>query len=273
MAVWMQFLLDRGRFKSRQLISRRTLEDTWKSRISGLPNPPDHPASNLGNRTFTIKEYGQEFIENVGYGLGWMETRHRGYRYLQHSGGYLSYTSLYSIVPDHDISIFTTSAGPYNEIVSEMNQRLHYRLFDYIMQLAPLNPADNVCVELDTQNASIPAVPSTPDIASAVQIDNTFYTGEYYHPVHGILKIEDGNPMKAFMGREGNTTIECTTSVSLCSLRFHGIVWWVSEPDSYGATPGLLEISFNFTSDGFVSHVTLPMYCLAVPPVFERVST
>ncbi|XP_055357041.1 endoplasmic reticulum junction formation protein lunapark-B-like [Paramacrobiotus metropolitanus] len=123
------------------------------------------------------------------------------------------------------------------------------------MQLAPLNPADNVCVELDTQNASIPAVLSTPNINTAVEVDNTLYIGQYYHPVHGILKIEDGNPMKAFMGREGNATIECTTSVSQCSMRFQGIVWWVSEPDSYGATPGLLEISFNFTSDGFKAKI------------------
>ncbi|XP_055334001.1 uncharacterized protein LOC129585372 isoform X2 [Paramacrobiotus metropolitanus] len=269
MAVWMQFMLERGQHRFRQLISSKTLEDTWKTRIMGLPEPPHPPATNLGNRTFTLAEYQQEMLENLGYGLGWMETRHRGHRLVQHSGGYLSYMSLYSIFPDQDISIFTTSAGPYIGITSEMNTRLHYRLFDYFMQLAPLNPADSVCAQVF--NSSIPKAPSVSNPATVVTVDNKYYIGEYYHPVHGILKIEDGSPMKAFMGREGNATIECTTSVSQCLLRFHGITWWVSGSDGYG-TPDLLGIGFNFAPDGFVNQVTVPMYCLADPPLFERVS-
>lgn len=60
MAKWVRFQLAEGEFEGEQLISKRTLVDTWTPNI--------------------------EMGENVGYGLGWMIHSEKGERIIEHGG-------------------------------------------------------------------------------------------------------------------------------------------------------------------------------------------
>ncbi|XP_055333902.1 uncharacterized protein LOC129585296 isoform X2 [Paramacrobiotus metropolitanus] len=276
MIVWMQFLLDRGRYKSKQIVSRASIENTWKTRIPLFDKRADATeprVQNLGNKTFTLLDYSQEIMYNPGYALGWMETRHRGYRHMEHSGAVTSYSTLLTMYPDANVSIITVFAAmtPSSETIMRL---LHFKIFDLVMELAPVDASNATCGNAPSTSGRDDATDTSE--GQKTSIDPKYYVGTFRNPVHGSLTISRNGASGLFMlmGRYGNATIVCLKSGAECELHMNGILWYVydSGPDETENTgsPSSIPVSFNFTRTGYVSHVTMPMYSMNFPPVFTK---
>lgn len=172
--------------------------------------------------------------------------------------------SLCTIYPDLNISIFTSSSGPYTSNVRKLLWRLHFNIFERLSGLS--QTATKSC-----ENSLSRTTENSPDLL----VDPDHYTGSFSHPVHGLLKVilTDQLVLMLQVGRFGNATLRCVTSQTVCNLQFHGILWWISDSDAFRNERGPNRtVIFNTTCAGFVTDVILPLYCDEDPPVFSRVS-
>ncbi|XP_055346266.1 uncharacterized protein LOC129593817 [Paramacrobiotus metropolitanus] len=199
MKIWMDFLIERGYssaylppkpfanyslYKRMPIVSPSSITETWEPRVC-FPSHKGLKAFRVsGSRSFTMNEYIRERREHAGYGLGWIASKHRGYRSLDHSGGFYNYLSLLSVFPDQNISIFTSSAGPYTTTTRNLLWRVHYNIFDHLMGLPPSIPEK--CINHSLSPVGVSHTNKTP----VVKVDVKNYAGTYYHPVHGLLAVE-----------------------------------------------------------------------------------
>ena len=96
------------------------------------------------------------------------------------------------------------------------------------------------------------------------------YAGVFRHPVHGDFDVEKSKSGDVILriGRVGNAVVQCLNSTTVCSLKFEGIVWYLS--DSLECKEANTTIIFKTDGKGYVRKVLMPMFYAADPPAFEK---
>ncbi len=84
---WMEFLVGRGTFRGEPVVPSSVFEDVWQIQVDTEPSfaLASHPTA------------------PVSYASGWESFEHRGYRVLEHVGGWMS--SVVAILPEAGLSV------------------------------------------------------------------------------------------------------------------------------------------------------------------------
>ena len=95
------------------------------------------------------------------------------------------------------------------------------------------------------------------------------YVGTYSHRLFGNLTIaSQKGTLYLEIGRFGNASVHCWTSPLVCELKFHGILWWISDSDAFHADPGTNRTVTFANCRGHMRNVSLPLFSTLTPPVF-----
>lgn len=92
MAQWLRFLLAKGKWQGKQLLSHEALEETWKHQI--------------------------QIAGGVSYGLGWMLGQWEGRRVVEHGGNIDGYATTVGLLPDEKLGfalLTNVSASPLQQ--------------------------------------------------------------------------------------------------------------------------------------------------------------
>ncbi|OQV17301.1 hypothetical protein BV898_08551 [Hypsibius exemplaris] len=257
MAVWMQFVLNRGRFAGVQVVSVKAVEESWQPRILQV-------VQGNGGRGADAMRGTEGLISSVrrAYALGWGTGTYRGFDYVGHGGGFYSYLSLLTVFPEVNISIFTSTSGPATANLKSVMRRIHLNIFDRLMGYRSTH--HKFCEP--------PAVLVETPRGAERQLNQEEYTGNYSHPTFGNLTVSSKKG-KLYMeiGRFGNASIHCWRSISSCELRFHGILWWISGSDAFYTDRDTNRTIIFQLCRNHVRNVTLPLFSTDVPPVFHLI--
>jgi hypothetical protein len=114
LCVWMQLLLDSGRFKNKQVIPYKAIEQSFNSySIIGKQT--------AGNRKKYLKTYG----------LGWEIIQYEGVEMVQHGGAYGGSLSMLAMIPSLKFGVVILTNGDYHPL----QETLKWQLIDALLQL------------------------------------------------------------------------------------------------------------------------------------------
>ncbi|MBR4162077.1 MAG: serine hydrolase [Solobacterium sp.] len=167
--------------KGKGLISKASLDEMHKPQMFGSPY------------LWTLEE-----ITETNYGLCWFTDYYRGTKMVSHGGNTLGFSSLVTLIPDHNLGIAILSNGTTNF----MPNVLTYEIIDRVLGLdeidwtqklnsviGPLFAAMGEAVQAKMQ-ARIP------DTKPSHSLED--YAGVYTHPGFGKIEIIcDGDALKA----------------------------------------------------------------------------
>jgi CubicO group peptidase (beta-lactamase class C family) len=114
LSLWMQMLLDSGRYKKRQIIPYKAIEQSFNSySIIGKQT--------AGNRKKYLKTYG----------LGWEIIQYEGVEIVQHGGAYAGSLSMLAMIPSLKFGIVILTNGDFHPL----QETLKWQLIDALLQI------------------------------------------------------------------------------------------------------------------------------------------
>jgi CubicO group peptidase (beta-lactamase class C family) len=241
LANWLRFHLDKGEFEGQRLLS------PWL--IRELQAPRVH---------VTASEF--EEIGDVHYGLGLGSLTYRGERVVGHSGGWIGWGTLMSMLPDRGVGVgvFTNRDGsPVPEIL------VNY-VFDRACGREPVPWLDRhrerrrkAVAQLDIDRQAHKAV-RRPNTSPSHELAD--YVGDYEHPGYGRMSI-------AHVGDELQWAYRGMSAP--LAHRHYDTFELPEAPERL--LPDRLAISFATDREGNVTSLSTPLEPLVEDIVFTRI--
>jgi CubicO group peptidase (beta-lactamase class C family) len=238
---WLRLHLDKGEFEGHRLLS--------PGLIQRLQTPRVHVAAP------EFAEYG-----DVHYGLGFRSHWYRGERVVWHTGGFIGWSTLMTMLPDHGVgaTVFTNrNPNPVTEILANY-------VFDRVCGKEPVPWLDRyreqrrkalAQLEIDRQARKAARRPNT-----RPSHDLADYAGNYDHPGYGRITIShaEGKLHWAYRG--------------MCEALAHRHYDTFELPEASGRLlPDRLAISFSTDREGNIASLAAPFEPLVKDIVFTRV--
>jgi CubicO group peptidase (beta-lactamase class C family) len=228
MSIWTMMMLNKGKYKGNQIISRASL-----SRIL-------EPHTILGPSN-SQKQHGINFYT---YGLGWFIYDYNGKKIAEHDGGMPGYISKVTLIPEQKISIIILNNGNDFYINSAligdlMDILVKGKEFDWIGEYSAIKTRSDSYEESSNRKRMESRVPDT-----RPSLNPSGYTGIFRDKSYGDaeIKIEGGRLVLTFLPSKKVFTGELE--------HWHYDTFKVVFKDEY-LTFGL--ITFSFDSSGLVT--------------------
>jgi CubicO group peptidase (beta-lactamase class C family) len=180
MAIWLQFLLNRGKWHGQSLIAEETFEQMLTPHI--FINDPSARSC-----------YGYEF---TSYGLGWGMRSHKGIFLVEHDGMADGFYTLTSMMPRAGLGIVALSNGDayYNPVQDNLVPNIvTYTFYDRLLDLEPTDWNQRMRSVHDERLLAMEQAQNQPDVkngtASPPSHPIESYLGDYAHPGYGQISI------------------------------------------------------------------------------------
>ena len=241
-ANWLRFHLDKGEFEGQRLLSQALIQQ--------LQTPRVHISAS-------------EFAEysDVHCGFGFRSHWYRGERVVWHSGGFIGWSTLMTMLPDRGVgvAVFTNrDPNPVTEILANY-------VFDRVCGKEPIPWLDRLRerrrkalaqLEIDRQARKAARRPNT-----RPSHDLADYAGDYDHPGYGRIAIThaDGKLNWAYRGMSEPLAHRHYDTFEL--------------PEAPGRLlPDRLAISFSTDREGNIASLAAPFEPLVKDIVFTRIA-
>ncbi|KAL3866720.1 hypothetical protein ACJMK2_044001 [Sinanodonta woodiana] len=138
MSKWIRFLLSKGiNSEGEALVNSRLLRDTMIGQVF---------VGELYQLVMSLQKPRYPVTDDVTtYGMGWFQSRYRGYLKLSHSGGLYSYASRLLLFPDNEFGIFGNVNGPDEYSGGNSLLPVLYFISDLLLRYQPWITIKNVC--------------------------------------------------------------------------------------------------------------------------------
>ncbi|MEM5433240.1 serine hydrolase [Cupriavidus oxalaticus] len=239
-ARWMRCLLDEGKAEGQRLLSPSVVRD--------MMTPHVHVCR---------AEY--EEVGDVHYGLGLTVEQYRGERTVSHSGSWLGWAGLMTLLPARRIGIAVLT----NRAPSAVTMLLIYAALDRLCGHAPIDwfgrlrtKRQQMLAQMRTDKAAQKAQRRTDTTPTHALHE---YAGTYAHPAYGEITIEsDGAGLSwQWRGMSGKLTHRhydvFTTAERLTEIH----------PDN-------LALTFLYDREGYIDRIAAPLEPLVDDIVFRR---
>ena len=192
MLKWLQFHINMGKWNGEQLISEACMEEMHRWAV---PFP-------------MWSVHIDEIPPIQGYSMGWIEDYYRGHDLVYHVGEIEGYCTLMCFLPKDNIGVMVMINNHNSAILIE--QSILYTILDNVLGLEKQrNWSEFFKGQLGKWGGFyldevINLMPDEPVAGTKPSHDLAAYTGEYWNPGYGKIKIEqDGDSLKAtFRGME-----------------------------------------------------------------------
>jgi len=247
MNKWIQFHLNKGKAKDKEIISERILNELYQTqRIDSNP--------------FSIITPGENYVQNYGFALGWWAIDYRGARINQHigTGPGIIFNGGFMLEENIGYAIFSNTSGSYLPFM------LNYHIADQILGLEPVNWGLKL-KEFEEKQAQ--AMTKKEGIKDP-QKKNTKpshplaeYVGIYHHPGYGELEFYlEKNALKAKFGKDSN--------LDTSYYHYDTFTITIKHLGGFGATK-YLTFRDNFL--GEITHLEIDAEPLLKPAIFEKI--
>lgn len=171
MARWLRFQLDTGRVSGRRLVDPKALLETRRPQIVMRPEGP-------------LAAFYPD-AEDLAYGMGWVVSRYRGHRLLDHGGGIDGMTSLVGLVPERGLGVailtnLQLEAPPY---------WLLYPILDALLGHDPVERSGRYRALGERVRAAVTSEPPRREHAPPSR-DADAYAGRYLSAPLGEARVE-----------------------------------------------------------------------------------
>ncbi len=240
LARWLCFHLDKGTFEGQPLLSPTLIQELHAPRVYVAASE--------------FAEFG-----DVHYGLGFGAQTYRGERVVSHSGGWIGWSTLLTMLPDRGVgvAVFTNSDSPVASILAN-------HVFDRTCGREPVPWLDRfrerrrkALAQREVDRQAHNAVRRT-DTRPSHQLAD--YVGDYEHPGYGRMSIAqaEGELQWAYRGMSAPLTHRHYDTFEL--------------PEAPGRLlPDRLAISFFTDREGNITSLSAPLEPLVKDIVFARV--
>ncbi|MGQ9673750.1 MAG: serine hydrolase [Candidatus Aminicenantales bacterium] len=240
MSHWLIVHLNNGRFRDKQIINAVTLQDMHLAHmpVGSTPSRPE--------------------ITPPDYGLGWFIDTYRGHRRVHHGGNIDGFSAMVSFLPQDGfgfVALANKSGTPLPELIirTAADRLLGLEPIDWLGEAAKLQAEAE---ELEKRAEEKKIVRRKLGTMPSHKLEE--YTGDYFHPGYGELKVLLEGKQLAF------TYNNITTPIN----------HWHYETFSGGKAkdPTFENIMLTFQTDenGYVAAVTAPFEPTADEIVFKK---
>jgi CubicO group peptidase (beta-lactamase class C family) len=242
-ANWLRLHLDEGEFEAQRLLSPALIQQ--------LQTPRVHVAAP------EFAEYG-----DMHYGLGFRLHRYRGERVVWHGGGWIGWSTLMKMLPNHGVGVAVfTNRNP--NMVPEI---LANYVFDRVCSKEPIPWLDRLrerrrkfVAQLDVDRQARKA---TRRLNTRPSHDLVDYAGDYDHPGYGRITITHA---------EGKLSWAYRGMTEPLAHRHYDTFELPEAPDRL--LPDRLTISFSADREGNIASLAAPFEPLVKDIVFTRIAS
>jgi CubicO group peptidase (beta-lactamase class C family) len=243
MANWVRFLLGGGEFEGQRLLSAPLVREMQTPRV--------HVA------TLEFSEIG-----DTHYGLGFRCHHYRGERAVGHSGGWIGWSTLMTLLPDRGIGVVlltNRAPGPVVEIVTNfvLDRLLGKPTVPWFDRFRERHRAFIAQLETDRQTRAAARRTGT-----RPSHDLADYAGDYEHPGYGRIAITQAGEALHWAYRGMSATLE---------HRHYDTFDLPEAPERL--LPDRLPITFATDREGNIARLSAPFEPLVGDIVFERVAS
>jgi CubicO group peptidase (beta-lactamase class C family) len=240
-ANWLRLHLDKGEFQGEQLVSPTLIQHLQTPRVHAWASE--------------FSEYG-----DVHYGLGFRSHRYRGERVVWHSGGWIGWSTLMTMLPDRGVgvAVFTNrNPNPVTEILAN-------HVFDRVCCKEPIPWLDRLRerrrkslaqIEIDRQ-----ARKAARRLNTRPSHDLADYAGDYDHPGYGRITITHAEDKLTWAYRGMSEPL---------AHRHYDTFELPEAPDRL--LPDRLAISFATDHEGNIASLAAPFEPAVKDIVFTRI--
>ncbi len=240
-ANWMKFLLAEGEFEGERLLSASLIREMQAPRV--------HMA-------------GPDFAElgHSHYGLGFGSTTYRGERVVGHSGGWIGWSTMMSLMPDRNlgVAVFCNRGGApipgilINYVLDRICDKEPVPWLDRFRELRRKALTQQELDEQTRQTAKKSNAPPSHELSE--------YVGSYEHPAYGRIAITQiGDSLNwAYRGFSGPLMHRHYETFEAPEVR-------------YDLNPDRLAISFATDRDGNVASLSAQLEPMVADIIFLRV--
>ena len=239
---WLRLHLDRGEFDGQRLLSPALIQQLQAPRVHvGAPE---------------FAEFG-----DMHYGLGFRAHSYRGERVVSHSGGFIGWSTLMTMLPDRGVGVAVFT----NRDPSAVPEMLASYVFDQVCGKKPIPWLDRyrerrrkfvAQIDVDRQARKATRRPNTRPSHELAD-----YAGDYDHPGYGRITIThaDGKLNWTYRGMS-----------EPLAHRHYDTFELPRAPDRL--LPDQLAISFSTDREGNIASLAAPFEVLVKDIVFTRVA-
>jgi hypothetical protein len=243
MANWVGFLLGGGEFEGQRLLSAQLVREMQTPRV--------HVATS---------EFSE--IGDTHYGLGFGCYHYRGERAVSHSGGWIGWSTLMTLLPDRGIGVVVLTnhaPSPVTNIVSwfVLDQLCGKPLVPWFDRLRERRRAMIAQSDTDRQMRTAARRAGTRPSHDLVE-----YVGDYEHPGYGRIAITQVGDALHWAYRGMSAALE---------HRHYETFDLPEAPERL--LPDRLPISFATDREGNIARLSAPLEPLVGDIVFERVAS
>ncbi len=242
LAKWMTCLINEGEVGGKRLLSAEILRQMTTPRV------------HAGRSEFAE-------IGEFHYGLGLSLEHYRGERTVSHSGSWLGWGNLMTILPERRIGVAVLT----NRAPSLVNALLTYSAFDRLCGHAPIDwfgrcrTMRRQFLTQETANETVRAGLRREGTTPSHSLDD--YTGAYEHPAYGRIAIaKDGDALAwRWRGMSGRL-----------AHRHYDVFAVPDKPAEIN--PDGMTLSFLYDRDGTIDRIAAPLEPMVADIVFRRVA-
>lgn len=247
MNKWIQFHLNRGKVKDKELISAKVLSELYQTQ-------------RIDRNPFSIITPGENYVQNYGFALGWWAIDYRGVRINQHlgTGPGIIFNGGFMLDENIGYAIFSNTSG------SNLPFFLNYHIADQILDFEPVNWGLKL-KEFEEKQAQAMAKredrkdPQKKNTKPTHPLED--YVGIYHHPGYGELEFYlEKNALKAKFGKDSNLDTSYyhydTFTIAIKHLGGFGVTKYITFRD-------------NFL--GEITHLEIDAEPLLKPAIFEKI--
>ncbi|MHA1366694.1 MAG: serine hydrolase [Candidatus Heimdallarchaeota archaeon] len=247
MNKWMQFLLNKGKIKDKQLISEKTLSKLYT-------------AQRLDNNPFAMIIPDKNYIQSYGFALGCWNLNYRGTTIIQHYGTGPGITFNGGFMPELDIGfvLFSNTSG------SDMPFIVNFHIADQILGLDVVDWGGKIkefsekMAQMQAERSSQMKDPQKQKTKPSRPLNE--FVGVYTHPGYGDLEFSfEDSKLKVNYGKGSD--------VEVTHYHFDTFTLNIKTLGGFG-TKKLVSFRDNF--QGEITHLEMDAEPMVKPTRFEK---
>ena len=249
MNKWIQFHINKGKVKNKQLISEKTLEKLYVMQ-------------RLDQNPFSIITPGKNYVLCYGYALGWWSINYRGIEMRQHIGTGPGIIFNGGFMPEEDLGyiLFSNTSG------SDIPFYLNFDFADQMLGLESVNWGkkmkefeEKLAKNNEKQQKSNKDT-QREEVAPSHLIED--FIGIYHHQGYGNLEFNvQNNQLHCKFGEESNVDIT-----------HHNYNTYIIDIKTLGGFGVKKYVSFRDNFEGEISHLECNAEPLLEPAIFKKIN-
>jgi len=248
MSKWIQFHINKGKVKNKQLITEKTLENLYVMQ-------------RLDRNPFSTIIPDKNYVQNYGYALGWWSINYRGMEMRQHIGTGQGIIFNGGFMPGNNLGyvLFSNTSG------SDIPFYLNFDFVDQVLGLEQVYWGEKIrefeekqtkVVEEQKRNFKDPQKRNT---SPSHSIEN--FVGIYHHPGYGNLEFNiENNKLQCKYGEDSN--------IELNHYHYNTYTINIKTLGGFGTTK---FVSFRDNFEGEISHLECNAEPLLEPAIFKKI--